>query len=188
MESAIQDRVEKPFRLWLVLLFFKLSWASLVIFREKGVIPGVILIVLMLVISRPRLYPCLAILSIALYGILIDAILTLAGFFVFTPTPAVILPAWLCLLWLSLGTVATTGKKVLITLHPVTAKLLGAVSGCFGYGAGYLLGAVDFSVGFIPAMLILALIWCHFPVVWAYGLSRLPVPGAPPVEESASTD
>ena len=100
------------------------------------------------------------VLSLALIGISIDALLTWSGVFVFSQWPV-----WLLLLWM--GFVLTLGHSLRwLAARPIWQQaLLGAVSGPSSYLSGWRLGAVDLPLGPWWSLVLLAPLWALILVV-----------------------
>ncbi|MCO8161333.1 DUF2878 domain-containing protein [Pseudomonas sp. 21LCFQ010] len=108
-------------------------------------------------------------LSVMLFGTLLDSALTWLGVFDFS-TGSQWIPLWLMLLWALLGT--TLNHCLAWTAKPWwLGSLLGAVSGPLSYYAGAQLAGVGLPLGLWPSLLLLAAIWAVvLPLL--HGLAR----------------
>ncbi|MGE8495869.1 MAG: DUF2878 domain-containing protein [Pseudomonas sp.] len=109
-------------------------------------------------------------LSVFLFGSAVDSFLMHLGVFDFGE-PGTLIPLWLALLWLLLGT--TLNHCLAWSAQPWwRASLLGAVGGPMAYYAGAQLGGVVLPLGTVPTLGLLAVIWAIvLPVL--HGFARL---------------
>lgn len=109
-------------------------------------------------------------LSVFLLGSALDSFLLNLGLFDFGE-PRNLIPLWLALLWLLLGT--TLNHCLAWSARPWwRGSLLGAIGGPLSYYAGARLAGVGLPHGTLPTLALLALIWALvIPVL--HGFARL---------------
>lgn len=138
------------------LLVFKLSWALLVFWQQSFVWLALLLLVASLLYQAKPGQVALRAAFIALVGVSVDQVLTLAGIFTFA-TP--VIPLWLVLLWLHFGLALPTGLVFLGKL-PLWARMaVGATAGPLGYWIGASRNGVELAEPLIAVMTLLALLW-----------------------------
>jgi hypothetical protein len=167
---------------WPGLLVFQLNWWVLVLGQNKFLLVSALLLIplqwLLLPGSQPlsRANTILLCLPLALAGIMMDQLLGLAGVFEF---PHAVIPAWLSLLWLSFSLVLQSLSQFLLPLQTWTLAICGSVAGSIAYGAGKLLGGVEFGYSTGLTLTIIAICWSLvLPAQRAMQLFQLP--GTPP--------
>lgn len=108
--------------------------------------------------------------SVLLFGSAVDSFLMHLGAFDFGE-PRTLIPLWLALLWLLLGT--TLNHCLAWSAQPWwRASLLGAIGAPLAYYAGAELGGVGLPLGTVPTLGLLAVIWALvLPVL--HGFARL---------------
>jgi len=85
-----------------------------------------------------------------------DAILSAVGVFEFSGS--VLVPLWLCCLWLAFA--AVLGRSLAwLGVRPLVAAIAGAIAFPLNYWAGLRLGAVEFGYSLPATMAILAVTW-----------------------------
>jgi len=141
---------------WPPLMLFKLQWLLLVPGHEYFLWLAVLLLPVQgfLLWRRLGLRPLIQSLPFAVAGILLDQLLASVGLFRF---PAPYVPAHLALLWL-----AFSWALPFLPLQRLSLPLLALVSGLLGlagYGAGFLLDAVEFGIQPALALVVLTLCW-----------------------------
>ena len=143
-------------KLWFNALWFQTTWFCLVLGRESLLPVSGALILLHLALVRDPWTELLRLSSIAAIGVSVDAVLSYSGLFYFPGD--VLVPLWLCCLWL---TFATTLTRSLAWLgrHPLLTGLVGAVALPLNYWAGQRLGAVEFPQPLIVTLGTMALLW-----------------------------
>lgn len=108
---------------------------------------------------RHRKKEAFCVLPVAFFGCFVDICLTFAGFFQFSEHILFInIPYWLVALWI--GFAATLGHSLsyLQNRFPL-AVILGAISAPMSYWAGNRFGAVEFPLGLLFTMVVLACVW-----------------------------
>lgn len=144
---------------WFDLVLFKLSWIALVVYQADALVPVLCIIAFKILSWRDISTYLPIILLIFVSGLLMDSVLTVVDVFVF---PTVFLPSWLILLWLSFAMTLPRGFLFISRWNPFAQAAIGAVAGCAGYLAGYLLNAVTFSFPLLITMALIALLWAGF--------------------------
>mgnify|MGYP003700471217 CR=1 FL=1 len=146
--------LSKPFNL----VAFNLMWLGCVLGREQllWLVAPLVLAYLTLLVANGILLMQQLFLPAAI-GITVDLVLTLLGFFAFD-TSAVLLPAWLIVLWLAFSSTLNLSLSVFQSKISL-AVVAGAVAFPVNYAVGQRLGAVEFPQSDSITLLILALIW-----------------------------
>ena len=149
---------------------FQLGWFACVLGGGAWLwlVAAIALIHLLFIGSWQREGKLLA--SVFLFGSALDSFLLQLGLFDFGE-PRQLIPLWLALLWLLLGT--TLCHCLRWTAQPWwRGSLLAACCAPLSYYAGAQLSGVSFPLGTLPTLLILALIWAAvLPVL--HGFARL---------------
>lgn len=150
---------------WTDLLLFKASWIMLVIYQSAAIVPALFIIFVKLFSWQDLGHSLALVLTTVLAGVTMDLTLAGAGVFVFAEP---FFPPWLVILWLSFALTLPRGFGFVLKLHPSLQALTGLMTGGFGYFAGHLLGAVEFGIGSVPALLLIALLWAIFvpTLIW----------------------
>jgi len=100
----------------------------------------------------------LACFALALSGIVVDALLGVAGVFQFQPSDVFVagaIPLWLCFLWVGFCMTLPLSLSWMLS-RPILLIALFAVAGPLSYAGGRALGALDFSS---VHSWVLALVW-----------------------------
>jgi hypothetical protein len=147
-------------------LGFQLFWWLAILTTDSllWVLIGMLFLHLMLHSNRKS--EALRIVTLGLFGFVIDSLLTVFGVFQFEKLWFNVLPpAWLCLLWFAFATSITTifSKQI----HSAyIAALLGAVFGPLSYLAAAKFGVVVTPLNTLNTLLLLIPIWaCLFPLL-----------------------
>ena len=89
-------------------------------------------------------------------GIAVDGLLGAAGVYIFAG--GVLVPLWLCCLWL--GFAAVLGRSLAwLSARPLVCSVAGAIAFPLNYWAGQRLGAVEFGYSLPQTLAVLAVIW-----------------------------
>jgi len=141
---------------WFNALWFQTTWFFAVLGRDAMLPATLSLIALHLVLARNTTRELLQLSSLAAIGISVDAILHGVGIYQFAGN--VLVPLWLCGLWLAF---ATTLSRSLAFLgqRPWLAALAGAVALPLNYWAGQRLGAVEFGYALPVTLVVISLTW-----------------------------
>jgi hypothetical protein len=138
---------------WFQLISFQVIWFVAVFGRNQWLLVALLILLLHFAFS-PEKKSDLKVLSLALLGIGIDAMLTAFGVFQFDETPF-----WLAVLWLAF--VLNFGHSLLYLRRLKTPWLvaLGACAGCYVYLLSWKLGAVVLPLGVLFTGLLVGVIW-----------------------------
>ena len=152
--TPLTDRVTDT--LWFNALWFQAVWFCTVLGRDTWLPLAVGLLVLHMWLVRDRRDELRQLLLVGSAGIATDAALSLAGVYDFPD--GVLLPFWLCCLWLAFA--AALGRSLSwLGGRPLLAGLAGAVAFPLNYWAGQRLGAVEFGYPLLVTLAVLALVW-----------------------------
>ena len=158
--------VKKPLvdRIWFNALWFQSIWFSTVLGGDTLLPLAAGLLLLHLVLVRNTWHELLQLSTHAAIGISVDATLSTAGIFQFPRD--VLVPLWLCCLWLGFAATLTRSLAYLGS-RPLLVAAAGAVVFPLNYWAGQRLGAVDFPEGLSVTMGIMAVSWmCVLPAMY----------------------
>ena len=142
---------------WILnLVLFKGTWLLLVLGQNEALPYAIVLqgLSLWLRPARGGYFP--QVMLVALFGILLDYMLSLTGVFVF---PGNTFPAWLALLWLAFALALGEGFVFLHKLRLPFVAIFGLLFGPLGYWVGYRADAVDFSMPMTSTLLLLSILW-----------------------------
>ena len=141
---------------WADLLLFKAAWVSLVLFRDAGVVPGLVLIALKMLFwpSTPQMLAVT--LVVLVMGIAMDLGLIVMGVYRFDHA---LMPLWLALLWLAFALTVPRAFACIGKLHLLLQSCCGMLAGLFGYLAGYFVGAVGFGYPLPATCGVIAVCW-----------------------------
>lgn len=142
--------------MWFNVLWFQCIWLSTVLGRNDFLPLAGGLIMLHLACARRRRVELRQLACVGGLGIAVDAALSLAGVFQFPGQ--VLVPLWLCCLWLAFAGILGRSLAYLAS-RPLLCVLAGAVAFPFNYWAGQRLGAVEFGYSLPLTLLVLALVW-----------------------------
>ncbi len=141
---------------WFNALWFQTTWFCAVLGRDELLPLTGAMLLLHLALVRDTTRELLQLTTLAAVGIGVDACLSLAGVFRFDG--GVLVPLWLCALWLAFAT--TTGRSLsFLGRRPLLAALAGAVAIPLNYWAGQRLGAVEFGYPVPATLAIMSLVW-----------------------------
>lgn len=165
-----------PERVWFNALWFQLTW-FLCVLGQDSLLPLTLAMIglhFVLVADAGRearnLAPMIAL------GVIVDSLLSAVGVFDFG---GVLVPVWLCLLWVAF---ATTLTRALATFgrHPLVAAVIGGIGVPANYAVGARLGAVDLPLEPFMTAAVLISVWAAL----LPGLYALAKPAACPREVS----
>lgn len=141
---------------WFNALWFQATWFCAVLGRETLLPLTAGLILLHLALARDLKSELLQLSGVALVGITVDACLSAGGFYLFED--GVLVPLWLCCLWLAF---ATTLRRSLAFFgpRPMLTALAGAVVLPFNYLVGARLGAVEFGHALPLTLIVVGVAW-----------------------------
>ena len=141
---------------WFNAIWFQLTWFSAV-FGQNDLLPLTItLILLHFLITENFISEIRHAFFIGGAGISVDAVLSFCGVFNFNNE--VLLPWWMCALWIAFSTTITRSLSFL-NYRPILAIILGALIVPLNYGVGERVGAVEFGLDAQYTFLTLSAIW-----------------------------
>mgnify|MGYP005995734941 FL=1 len=143
-------------KIWFNAIWFQATWFCCVMGREPWLPLAILSVGLHFILVQDRLSELRCLLPVALAGISVDVLLTLAGVFVFDQYWLV--PLWLVILWWVFAA-ALCRSFARIGQLPWLAALLGSVAVPFNYLVGAGLGAVSLPLGEMVTAGLLAIIW-----------------------------
>ncbi len=142
--------------LWFNALWFQCIWFSTVLGGNDFLPLVVALLLLHIACARERLLELRQLACVGGLGIAVDAGLSLAGVYLFPGQ--VLVPLWLCCLWL--GFAGVLGRSLgYLASRPLLCVLGGLVAFPLNYWAGQRLGAVEFGLSVPLTLAVLALVW-----------------------------
>jgi len=155
------------------LLGFNLVWALLIIVREPWTQGVALAFIAAHFLFFARSDEKRRVALVMLVGVVLDGILTLQGWFIFTPAVPWI-PAWLMLLWGCFACTLEHSIRWSLRKWPL-AVVVGALAGPFSYWAGQRFGAVEFGQPLLATLTVLAVIWGTLFAALAHLYQRLGV-------------
>ena len=142
--------------LWFNALWFQCIWFSTVLGRSDFLPLATGLLLVHVFCARDRLLELRQLACVGGIGIAVDAALSLAGVYQFPGQ--VLVPLWLCCLWL--GFAGVLGRSLAyLASRPLLCVLAGTVAFPLNYWAGQRLGAVEFGYSLPLTLVVLALVW-----------------------------
>lgn len=145
--------------IWANIAIYQGIWFIGVLGKERFAAVLLVLLVLHFWWVKDRLTESLIVVSCTLIGVCVDSVLTLTGWFVFTPEASVLpIPLWLVGIWIGF---AATFRHALAYFfaRPVWAIALAAVGAPLTYVAAARLGAVALPYGPVWTALVLLVVW-----------------------------
>ena len=151
---ALTGRVtESP---WFNALWFQGVWFCAVMGRDSLLPLALALLALHLLLSGDYRRELRQLVLVGAIGIGADALLSVAGVYEFPR--GVLVPLWLCCLWLAFA--AALGRSLAyLAGRPVLSGVAGAIAFPLNYWAGQRLGAVEFGFSLPATLVSLAVIW-----------------------------
>lgn len=151
LTSRLSDAV------WFNALWFQAVWFCAVLGRDRLLPLALLLIALHVWLTRRDYRRELRqLVLVGGVGVAADALLSTLGVYQFAG--GVLVPLWLCCLWLAFA--AALGRSLAwLAARPALAALAGAVAFPLNYWAGQRLGAVEFGYALVPTLALLALTW-----------------------------
>ncbi len=153
LPAKLKNIAETP---WFNAIWFQSTWFCAVFGRNELLGLTASLLLLHFLLTRDWLGEVRHACVIGGIGICVDAVLSFFGVFSFDND--VLLPFWMCGLWIAFSTTLTRSLSFLNS-RPTPAIFLGAIVVPVNYGVGERVGAVDFGVEIPQTLLILSLIW-----------------------------
>ncbi|AMO58085.1 hypothetical protein GZ77_20390 [Endozoicomonas montiporae] len=140
-------------------LSFNLFWFVTVVGQSHFIwLPCIMLLISWWLAPRGLLFA----LSLAIPGIIMDAMLTHVGVYAFE---AALFPFWLVVLWLGFSTFIWNIRELIVCRRPYVMIALGGVGGMASYLAGERLGAVLLPLGLVTSAMIISICWTLFSVL-----------------------
>jgi hypothetical protein len=142
---------------WFNALWFQAVWFCAVLGRDNLLPFAFLLLALHVWLTRLDYRRELRqLLLVGGVGVAADALLSTMGIYQFAG--GVLVPLWLCCLWLAFA--AALGRSLAwLAGRPALAALAGAVAFPLNYWAGQRLGAVEFGYALLPTLAVLAVTW-----------------------------
>ena len=142
--------------LWFNALWFQGLWFTTVLGRDRLLPLALVLIAAHVWISGDARRETIQLTLVGAMGIAVDALLGATGVYIFPG--GVLVPLWLCCLWL--GFAAVLGRSLAwLAARPVLCSVAGAIAFPLNYWAGQRLGAVEFAYSLPLTLALLALVW-----------------------------
>jgi len=136
---------------------YQVVWFVCIRYGNIGGLISLPLLAIHLILSDKRKEDLKTMGLLLVAGMIIDGILTVAGFFAFDP-PGYPIPPWLMVIWLGLATLVHHSLAWMKS-RLLLCALLGALGGPLAYGSGVRMGAAVFNWELLPSLLVLAAIW-----------------------------
>lgn len=158
---------------WFNAIWFQTTWFCAVLGREAWLPLTAALLLVHLALVRDRLAEIQLMALVGGTGIAVDAALSILDIYQFGD--GVVLPLWLCALWLAFAA-ATVRSLSFLAGRPALAALAGAIVIPLNYWAGQRLGAVEFPYPLTTTLLLVSLCWAvMLPVLYRLRTSQPPV-------------
>ena len=141
---------------WFNAIWFQSTWFSAVLGQNELLKLTSTLLLLHFILTKKWSEEIRHACIIGGIGICIDATLSFFGVFHFDNN--VLIPFWMCGLWIAFSTTLTRSLSFL-NARPISAMILGAIVVPLNYGVGERVGAVEFGLEIPQTLLILSLIW-----------------------------
>ncbi|WP_076415401.1 DUF2878 domain-containing protein [Shewanella sp. UCD-KL12] len=143
-------------RFWLInLVLFQATWFVSAIYTDRAW-PYLLAIVLVHFLLSPTTKKDSRLLILMPIGVVVDKVLMDLGVFY---TSAEVFPFWLMLIWCMFIISFNHSLKWLMAMPLALSALIGAIAGPLSYRLGAELGALEWGVGELNGILILAAIW-----------------------------
>lgn len=143
-------------RTWFNAIWFQSFWFVCVLGREHWLPLAFALFALHLWLTTRWLTELRHVLPVAAVGISADALLSLAGVYQFEH--GVVVPLWLCLLWLGFAAALPRSLGFLLN-RPWLAVACGVIAFPLNYYAGARLGAVEYPLPLVTTIAAQCLMW-----------------------------
>jgi hypothetical protein len=164
---------------WLAnLVIYQATWFICVLGGDQLAWAPLILLGIHLFFTPCRKADLIMIVSLVMFGIVLDGTLVTLGFFTF-PGATFIIPYWLIVIWMALATLPNHSLRWLKD-RLALAAILGALGGPLAYWAGVRLGAATFNWPLSYSIVLLAVVWgLFFPAVMLFSTRNVPAPERP---------
>ena len=161
--------------MWFNALWLQALWFCVVLGRDLLLPLSLLLLVLHIWLAGDSRGELRQLLIVGGVGIAVDAVLGVAGVFIFAG--GVLVPLWLCCLWL--GFAAVLGRSLAwLAARPAVCSVAGAIAFPLNYWAGQRLGAVEFGYSLPLTLAVLALTWSVILPIMFWLTARLLAPAA----------
>lgn len=151
---------------WLNFVLFQSIWFAAILGQESLEWLIALLLAAHILLCADRQGEIRIVLICAAIGIAVDSILTLAGVFVFDPSPSILpIPFWLIGVWLGFTATFRHSMSYLLA-KPLIAIPAAAIAAPLSYIAGMSLGAVSFGLDTTSTALFLGLLWAGMMAVF----------------------
>ena len=161
--------------LWFNALWFQALWFCVVLGRDLLLPLSLLLLVAHIWLAGDRRSEVRQLLFVGGMGILVDVALGVAGVYIFAG--GVLVPLWLCCLWL--GFAAVLGRSLAwLAARPLVCSVAGAIAFPLNYWAGQRLGAAEFGYSLPLTLAVLALTWSVVLPAMFWLTARLQAPAA----------
>lgn len=148
------------------IVLYQIVWFGCVFWQDKFILPGTILLGLHLLLCKNKVQELAVVLYCASMGLMMDAILTLFGFFEFSATPSFLpIPLWLVLIWVGFAGTLRHGLRYFMD-RPLLALSVAAVGAPLVYHSASRLGAVTFPIGPVVTGLVISAAWLFLMVMF----------------------
>ena len=141
---------------WFNAIWFQSVWFSAVLGQNDLLPLTITLIALHFLITENFALEIRHAFLIGAIGISVDSVLSICGVFNFKND--VLLPLWMCTLWIAFSTTITRSLSFL-HYRPILTIILGALCVPLNYGVGERVGAVEFGLDTKYTFLTLSIIW-----------------------------
>lgn len=150
------------------IVLYQVLWFGCVFFQNKFLIPALFLIALHFLLCQQRLKELTVVLGCSAIGILVDSLLTSAGFYEFSQPPLwPLVPMWLAILWVGFAGTLRHGLSYFME-RPYLALAAAALGAPLTYHAASRFGAVQFPVGAIGTAAAVSASWIAMMVLFLW--------------------
>lgn len=151
-------------RKWFNALWFQTTWFCVVLGRDDFLVVTVCLLAVHLLLVKAEAAELRLLALVGGMGMAVDAVLSATGIYQFDGD--ILVPLWLCALWLAFAT-TTTRSLSFLGSSPFLTAAAGAIFIPLNYWAGQRLGAVEFGLPLLTTLLIVSASWAvMLPVLY----------------------
>jgi hypothetical protein len=144
---------------WLNFILFQSIWFAAILGQEQLEWLVALLLITHVLLSANLTNELKVVLLCAAIGVAVDTALTLAGVFIFDPTPSVLpIPFWLVGIWLGFAGTFRHSMTYLVA-KPLIAIPAATVAAPLSYLAGMSMGAVSFGLDITSTAMVVGLLW-----------------------------
>lgn len=141
---------------------FELVWFALVTQGDQAAWLGLAFAAIHLAYFRKSKTEAKFVVAIAVFGIILDSILTITGIFQFNQSYAQnIAPLWLISLWFAFACTINHSLSFMRSSQ-IVQVIFAAIFAPFSYFVGYKFDAVSFGLPLPAVLLVLAVLWAAF--------------------------